>query len=85
MFDIVEVRVLKKHHLFLRFENGVTGEIDIADIIPFKGIFAPLKDLHYFSKVKINHDLGTICGENGADISPCYLYSYIENTHSHAS
>jgi hypothetical protein len=84
MFDVVEVKALKKHHLFLRFENGISGIVDIADIIPFEGIFAPLKDSRYFSKVKINSDIGTICWENGADISPCYLYSQIK-AHSHAS
>ena len=35
----------KNYFLYLRFENGVQGEVDVSKIIPFKGIFSELKDL----------------------------------------
>ena len=48
--DIVEVRPLGGHQLYLRFEDGVAGEIDVADLISFDGIFAPLRDERRFDR-----------------------------------
>lgn len=74
--DLVEVRVIEKYHLFLRFEDGKAGEIDLEPLITFKGIFEPLKELNYFSTVTVDPELGTICWDNGADISPEFLYEH---------
>lgn len=77
LYDIIEVKVEKNYILYLRFENGVEGRVNIAEIVPFKGIFAKLQDLAYFATVHVNRDLGTIVWDNGADLSPSYLYSLI--------
>lgn len=77
--DIVEVKAVKNYVLYLRFENGEEGEIDISKIIPFKGIFAKLNDEKYFATVYLNKELGTIVWDNGADLSPRFLYSIISN------
>ncbi len=77
LVGVVEVKLLSEYKLFLRFEDGRSGEVDISQIIPFKGIFAKLADKDFFSRVKVNPDVGTICWENGADISPCTLYKML--------
>ncbi len=77
IYDIVEVKFITNHTLFLRFENGVSGTVDISEIIPFKGIFSKLKEVDYFSTVYLNSDIGTIVWDNGADISPVFLYSIV--------
>lgn len=71
--DIIEVKVLNEYRLFLRFEDGKSGIVDIAKLVPFKGVFEPLNDKKFFSTVSINTELGTICWENGADLAPEYL------------
>ena len=38
--DIVEVRPLGGYRLYLRFEDGVAGELDFAGRLRFEGIFA---------------------------------------------
>ena len=48
LHDIVEVKVLKDYTLFLRFDDGKSGEIDISQLVPFDGIFEPLKNKKYF-------------------------------------
>ncbi len=77
LYDVVEVKVIKNYILFLRFENNVQGDIDISTVIPFKGIFSKLQDKDYFTTVSVNKELGTIVWDNGADLSPEYLYSMI--------
>lgn len=73
--DIVEVRPLEAYQLYLRFEDDVTGIVDLKQIIEFTGIFAPLQDLTYFAKVTIHPKLGTVTWENGADLDPDVLYA----------
>jgi hypothetical protein len=75
----LEVKIVKDYTLYLRFDNGTQGEVDISKIIPFKGIFSKLQDKKYFATVCINHELGTIVWSNGADISPSCLYSAISH------
>lgn len=76
--DVIKVKVLKDYKLHLQFDDGIQGNVDISKLVPFKGIFEPLKDKKFFSRVSINHDIGTICWENGADLSPTYLHDNIE-------
>ncbi|MDP8205043.1 MAG: DUF2442 domain-containing protein [Candidatus Electryonea clarkiae] len=75
--DIVEVKPLEEHKLFLKFEDGVKGEINIAEMIEFKGVFTPLKNKEFFDQVQINRELGSIYWPNGADIDPDVLYAQI--------
>ncbi|MES2141853.1 MAG: DUF2442 domain-containing protein [Pseudomonadota bacterium] len=71
--DVIRVKVLKDYELYLQFDDGSQGNVDISKLIPFKGVFEPLKNKDFFSKVSINSDIGTIYWENGADLSPTYL------------
>ena len=78
--DVVSVKVLPEYKLYLQFEDGSDGKVDISKLVPFKGVFEPLKDKAFFSRVYVNPDIGTICWENGADLSPTYLYQQIQAT-----
>ena len=73
--DVVEARSTGDHRLYLRFEDGVDGEIDLAALVEFKGIFEPLQDPEEVSRVKVHPETGTICWPNGADLDPDVLYS----------
>ena len=74
---IVEVRPLDGYRLYLCFEDGVEGVIDLAELIPFEGVFAPLKECAKFQEVRLNRELGAIYWPNGADLDPYVLYSEI--------
>jgi hypothetical protein len=75
--DIVEVRHLGGHRLHLRFEDGVAGEVDVASLLEFHGVFAALKDIGEFSKVRVDPEFGTIVWPNGADLDPDVLYAAV--------
>ena len=66
--DVVEARPLGGYRVYIRFYNGVAGEVDLEALIDFEGVFAPLRALDRFGELHVAPDLGTICWPNGADI-----------------
>ncbi len=77
LHDVIEVKSLGDYKVFLRFDDDQCGQLDLAQVISFEGIFEPLKDKNYFATVAIHPELGTIYWKNGADIAPDYLYKLI--------
>lgn len=75
--DVVSAQALEPYRIYLKFEDGVEGTIDLSQIITFTGIFAPLQDPNYFATVQVNDELGTIVWANGADLDPDVLYSIV--------
>jgi Protein of unknown function (DUF2442) len=73
--DVVEVRPMDDHHLYLRFEDGVEGVIRLKEMIPFEGVFAELREQSFFEQVRVNAELGSICWPNGADLDSDVLYA----------
>lgn len=75
--DIVEARPLSGYRVFLKFEDGCEGEVDLEKLIRFEGVFAPLADPARFAELRVHPELGTICWPNGADLDPDVLYSRV--------
>lgn len=75
--DVVEVRPLGGYRLFLRFEDGAQGEVDLEAHLTFRGVFAPLRDPDEFACVRLDHELGTVVWANGADLDPDVLYARV--------
>jgi hypothetical protein len=59
--------------IWLRFADGVEGEIDLEDEL-WGEIFEPLKDKTRFSEFVLNEEVETIVWPNGADFAPEFLY-----------
>jgi len=75
MQDVVEVQPLDGYRLRLRFEDGAVGEVDVAELVTFQGVFAPLTEKSAFDQVYVDADLGTVAWPGGADLDPDVLYS----------
>jgi hypothetical protein len=80
--DVVEARPVGGYRVYIRFDDGVAGEVDLAALINFEGVFAPLRALDKFAELQVVSDLGTICWPNGADIAPETLYHAVLQGHS---
>jgi Protein of unknown function (DUF2442) len=77
--DLVHVaaaEVVGDHRLFLRFEDGTEGELDLTGW-SWRGVFEPLADPDYFRQVFLDEELGTIVWPNGADIAPETLHDWV--------
>ena len=77
LLDVTNVECLTDYQLRLRFEDGVEGVVDVAKLVAFTGVFAPLEDKAYFARVRVDPDIGTICWPNGADLDPDVLYAVV--------
>ncbi len=72
--DVIHVECTGDYGLCLTFEGVERREVDMATLVPFDGVFAPLKDPAYFRQVRVEPDVGTIVWPNGADVCPDVLY-----------
>lgn len=78
--DIVAAKAIGDYRLYLRFEDGVDGVVDLAPYLSFQGIFEPLRDPAYFAEVRVDAGLGTVAWPNGADLDPDVLYGRVAGT-----
>ncbi|HEY6233298.1 MAG TPA: DUF2442 domain-containing protein [Pyrinomonadaceae bacterium] len=77
MIKIVGAEYLRDYVLWLKFSDGVEGELDLKDELHGE-IFEPLKDKEYFQQFVLKPDWLTISWPNGADFAPEFLYSAIK-------
>lgn len=75
LVDIVDVKHLGVHRLWIRFEDGVEGELDFADRLIFEGIFSSLREPERFAEVAVHPELGVLCWPCGADLDSDVLHS----------
>jgi hypothetical protein len=77
MLEIVEAKPMCDHRLYLRFNDGAQGELDIAQIVAFEGVFAALADQRFFQQVYVDADWGTVCWPGDLDLAPEPLWERI--------
>ncbi|HEY3352041.1 MAG TPA: DUF2442 domain-containing protein [Polyangia bacterium] len=53
------------YRLYLRFNDGAEGEVDIAEVLPFTGVFEAFRDQAFFAQVTVSKDWGALCWPNG--------------------
>jgi len=73
MHSVKIAKYLKDYEIILTFEDNVKKIVDLFPYL-YGEIFEPLKDISYFKRFKVNEDTDTIEWENGADMSPDFLY-----------
>ena len=73
MHFITEVAYVSDFTLQLRFEDGSVRTVDLKEHLDGK-MFEPLKDRARFRTARLEPDLDTVVWENGADMSPDFLY-----------
>ena len=73
MHFVTAVRRESGYKLRLTFEDGSVRLVDLASHLDGE-VFEPLKDLRRFRTARLNPDLDTVVWDNGADMSPDFLY-----------
>ena len=74
MHYITEVEHETGYILRLRFDDGSLRRVDLADHLDGE-VFEPLRVAGRFRTARLNADIDTVVWDNGADMSPDFLYA----------
>ena len=74
MACVVEARYVGGYTIWLRFDDGLEGDIDFSDDLTGR-FFGPLKDVGLFKCFVVEG--GTLAWPNGADICHSVLYATV--------
>ncbi|MBY0247220.1 MAG: DUF2442 domain-containing protein [Nitrospiraceae bacterium] len=74
-WDVVEVKPLEPLGLFVRFMDGLAGEVRFKPE-HLSGVFEPLKDPAYFKQVFVDH--GAVAWPGQIDLAPDAMYREIK-------
>jgi Protein of unknown function (DUF2442) len=78
MVDVLRVRALDGHRLWVRFSNGSEGVRDFSDILSQGGpMVEPLKQPNYFARAFV--EMGVPTWPNGFDVDPINLYMQLRD------
>ncbi len=73
MNRVVSVQPRIGYRIWIRFEDGTEGEIDLSDLSG-KGVFAQWEAPGEFERVHVDPDSGTVAWPGGIDLCPVTLY-----------
>ena len=72
MLHVTQCRVVRAGVLWLRFDDGAEGEVDLS--AEFEGpVFGPLREPAVFGAASVDPELRTVVWPTGADFAPEFL------------
>jgi hypothetical protein len=76
MLRVTEARYVRDYVVWLRFNDGTAGEVDLRRELHGE-VFEPLRDKALFRSVAVHPDWHTIAWPNGADFAPEFLHAAV--------
>ena len=77
MLHVLSADYKGAYRIHLRFSDGREGTIDLQSRLHGE-VFEPLRDPKFFAAFKLNSDFGVIEWDNGADLAPEALATYLQ-------
>lgn len=77
---VVDVEAREPYKLWVRFDDGVTGVVDLSDSAAVGGIFSAWTDEDYWRTAHVVADAGAVAWGDGGDIDVCPFSLYLEVT-----
>ncbi len=74
MIGVVDAKYQKDYIIWLRFDDGTEGEVDLQGEL-YGEVFEPLKDKAFFKTFFVHPEWRTVAWPNGADFAPEFLQS----------
>ena len=68
MLNVTAVRHVRDHVLWLRFNDGAEGAVDLAGELHGE-VFEPLRDVALFGRVVVDPEIRTVARPNGAELA----------------
>jgi hypothetical protein len=74
---LIDARYVGGHRVWLRFDDGAAGEIDLAADLQGP-VFEPLHNVETFRRFQLHARLRTLVWPNGADFAPEFLHAKLQ-------
>ena len=78
---VVEARYMGDYRVWIRFDNGREGLIDLEDDLWGEEQHVALRDMSLFSGLYVDTGRATLAWFNGSDFNPEYLYGKLSHLH----
>lgn len=75
---VVSFEIVGPHQLRVRFDDEAERVIDFQPVLAGE-LYAPLRDVELFNRVKIDSEVHTLVWPNGADFDPATLHDWPEH------
>lgn len=75
---LIEATPSEDYTVHVRFEDGLSADVDLSYLLDYGGVFSPLRDFEYFRQLRADSEAGTIVWPNQADIAPETLYAHAQ-------
>ncbi len=72
MLEVTDARYLNDYRIFVVFNTGEQGEINLEDVL-WGPVFEPLKDVNKFKRFEVSPVFHTVVWESEADLAPEFL------------
>jgi hypothetical protein len=69
---IVACKPLPHYHVWIRFDDGLEGEVDLNHLVG-KGVFKAWKSIEFFNRVRIDLKSDTLAWGDNIDLDPYVL------------
>ncbi len=76
---IVACEARPNYILWIRFDDGVEGEVDLSDLVG-QGVFTAWESLDFWQSVKVDPESETVCWGEDIDLDPYVLKQDILNS-----
>jgi hypothetical protein len=73
MCELLEVKPLPGYRVWLRYADGVQGEVDLSGLVG-KGVFSAWQTAGFFDQAFIDKESGALAWPGGIDLCPDSLY-----------
>ena len=77
---VVELEVRRPYAIWVRFDDGTAGEVDLSDSAKTGGIFSAWSDAAYWRSAHIVPDSGAVAWGDGSEVDVCPLSLYLDLT-----
>ena len=77
---VVELEVREPYKIWVRFDDGAEGVVDLSDSAAAGGIFSAWSDEDYWRTAHIVSGSGAVAWGDGTEIDACPLSLYLDAT-----
>ena len=77
---VVELEVREPFQIWVRFDNGVAGVVDLSDSAAVGGIFTRWSDQGFWHSAHVVAATGSVAWGDGSEIDVCPLSLYLDVT-----